>query len=55
MAKKPASPKSKELKEAKSKKIVVDLDKLAKDNETTTNATDYQAYIRNRMKGIKLV
>lgn len=32
----------------------VDLDKLAKDNETTANATDYQAYLRNKMKGVKL-
>lgn len=38
----------------KAKKQSVDLDKLAKDNETTANATDYQAYLRNRMKGVKL-
>ena len=34
--------------------FTVDLDKLAKDSETTANATDYQAYLRNRMKGVKL-
>ena len=33
---------------------IVDLDKLAKDNETTANVRDYQAYLRNRMKGVKL-
>lgn len=38
----------------KAEKQSVDLDKLAKDNETTANATDYQAYLRNRMKGVKL-
>lgn len=50
--------KLKKVKEEKAPKIeranIVDLDKLAKDNETTANVRDYQAYLRNRMKGVKL-
>ena len=32
----------------------VDLDALVKKNETSANVREYQAYLRNRMKGIKL-
>lgn len=35
------------------KKMKVDLDAIAAEAETSINSTDYQAYLRNKLKGIK--
>lgn len=43
--------KNKATKQAKKTKI--DLDALAAEAKTSIVATDYQAYLRNRLKGIK--
>lgn len=40
-------------KTVKAKTTKIDLDALAAESETSIKATDYQAYLRNRLKGIK--
>lgn len=53
MAKKGTTKSKKTTAKKATKRTKIDLDALAAEARTSINATDYQAYLRNKLKGTK--
>lgn len=53
MAKKGTTKNKKATAKKAPKTVKIDLDALAAEARTSINATDYQAYLRNKLKGTK--
>lgn len=53
MAKKGTTKSTKKVAKKAPKTTKIDLDALAAEARTSIKATDYQAYLRNKLKGIK--